>query len=461
MKDLTEGSIARQLLVTATPIAAGIVFQTLYFLVDLYFVAQLGDATLAGVSSAGTLTLAVVGLTQILGAGTVTLVAHAAGRKDPSQINLVFSQSIMLAGLCMLVTICAGYALTDTYVRSLAADPAAAAAGVAYLHGYIPGLAIQFPLISLGAALRGLGVVKPTMATQMLSVVLNIVFAPVLIAGWGTGHPLGAAGAGLATTLSLFFILPLCGYFVRVEKLVVPDARLWRPNPGVIGRLLSIGVPAGGEFLLSFAILAVTYWTLRGFGPAAQAGFGIGARIVQVLSLPVLALSMATSPVAGQNFGAGRPGRVRETFRTSLALSCLIMLAAMLLCQWQPQLLVGVFTQDGGAVAVGTQYLRIVSWNFVATAAILTCSGLFQGLGNTWPTLLSSGVRLLTFLPPALWLRAQPHFELAQLWYLSVGAVALQAAASLTLLHGQLRRRLAALKEATAAQPAALQKGTI
>jgi len=196
MKDLTQGSVTRQLVAMAVPIAIGMLFQTLYFLVDLYFVSRLGDAAIAGVSSAGTVTFVILALTQMLGIGTVALVSQAVGRKDQAEANLVFNQSVLLSGLCGVFTLVAGFLVGGVYARWLAADPAAAAAGTAYLYWYTPGLALQFALVALGSALRGTGIAKPTMVVQMLTVVLNTVLAPVLISGWGTHHPLGTAGAG-------------------------------------------------------------------------------------------------------------------------------------------------------------------------------------------------------------------------------------------------------------------------
>src|SRR5258708_21023775 len=100
MKDLTHGPITRLLVAMAVPIAIGMLFQTLYFIVDLYFVARLGDAAIAGVSSAGTAGFVIIALTQMLGVRTVALVSHAAGRSDPAEANLVFNQSRVLSAHC-------------------------------------------------------------------------------------------------------------------------------------------------------------------------------------------------------------------------------------------------------------------------------------------------------------------------------------------------------------------------
>ncbi len=122
-----------------------------------------------------------------------------------------------------------------------------------------------------------------------------------------------------------------------------------------------------------------------------------------------------------------------------------VMLALTLVCQWRPEWFVLGFTSEPAVVEVGAQFLRFISWNFVASGLIFTCSGMFQALGNTWPSLVSTGTRLLTFALPALWLSHQPGFRIEQVWYLSVATVAFQAALSFLLLRSQLRRRLAGL----------------
>ena len=106
-------------------------------------------------------------------------------------------------------------------------------------------------------------------------------------------------------------------YFVRLEKYVHFRAGLWRPRFAVWGRMLNIGLPAGGEFALMFVYMSVIYWIIRDFGAAAQAGFGVGTRLMQAIFLPAMAIAFATGPIAGQNFGAQQFARVRETFRAA------------------------------------------------------------------------------------------------------------------------------------------------
>src|SRR5690349_23307195 len=138
MHDLTKGPITRHLIAMAMPIAIGMLFQTLYFLVDLYFVARIGDAAIAGVGAAGNLTFVVMALTQVLGVGTVTLIAQAVGRKDHADANLVFNQSLAIAAVCAALTLALGYVGIAPYMQTLGADATTRAAGIDYLTWYLP-----------------------------------------------------------------------------------------------------------------------------------------------------------------------------------------------------------------------------------------------------------------------------------------------------------------------------------
>jgi putative MATE family efflux protein len=443
LKDLTQGSIVRNILAMAAPMAAGMIFQTLYFLVDLYFVAGLGDAAVAGVGAAGTLMFVIMALTQVLGVGAVALIAQAVGRRDRADANLVFNQSVLFAVACAVATLIGGYALAGAYVASIAADAATQAEGVTYLYWFLPGLALGFAQVVMGSALRGTGIVKPTMLIQALTVLLNTVLAPILIAGWGTGLAMGVAGAGLASSISIVVgIVLLAWYFVRLEKYVGFDPHLWRPQLKVWKRMLDVGLPAGGEFALMFVYMAVIYWVISDFGAAAQAGFGIGSRIMQSIFMPAMAIAFAAGPIAGQNFGANQGTRVRETFAKAVMLNTVVMVAVTVFLQWRPEVLVAFFTPEAEAQAVGATFLRVISWTFIAQGVVFTCSGVFQGLGNTIPAMLSSGIRLAFFVPLAVWLSAQPAFHLDEVWWLSVATVWLQGAVSYLLLRQQFKRKL-------------------
>jgi len=444
MKDLTQGSVTKHVLSMSSFIAVSMVFQTAYYLVDLYFVSRLGKEAIAGVSVAGNLMMVVLALTQMLGVGTTVLISHAAGRKDQPRAQFVFNQSFIFSLMVGAVVVVLGFLLRPAYCRSLGADPQTAQAASDYLLFFIPALGAQFGLIAMASALRGTGIVRPTMIVQVLTVLVNMALAPVLIAGWGTGRPLGVTGAALATLIALIFaVLLIAAYFLKLETYVSFDRSQWRPDLETWRAMLNIGLPAGGEFALMGVYVVIIYAIIRNFGAAAQAGFGIAGRMMQSLFLPVLAISFAASPVAGQNFGARLGNRVRQTFFSAAALGAGVMFVLTLLCHLSPESVIRLFSADPPVVAFGSDYLRIISWNFVAMGLIFTSSAMFQAMGNSWPPLAVSCSRLIFFALPAALLSLRPGFAIREVWYLSVATVTLQALVNLTLLSREFRRKLA------------------
>ena len=454
MKDLTHGSIVRHILAMTPPIIAGMVSIMVCQLVDLYFVSDLGDAAVAGVSAAGTAGFLVNALIQMLGVGTVALMAHAVGRKDRHDANLIFNQAVALSLLFGLLTVVMTAALSRLYMGSVAADQATIEAGTSYLLWLMPALALEFVMQVTASALRATGIVRPAMLVRVVAVVINIALAPVLISGWVTGYALGVAGAGLASSIAVAIgVLMLLAYFRKVERYVAFDAAQWRPQPRHLKRILNVGLPAGGEFLMMFIFMGVVYYVLRDFGAAAQAGFGIGQRMLGLIQMPALAVALAAGPIAGQNVGAGDGARVRETFVKSALIVTGVMVGFLLLAQVKPEFLLAGFSNDQETMAVAYLFLRIISFNMVAQGLIFTCSSMFQGLGNTKPVLWSSATRVLTYSLPAIWLSTRPGFHMEYVWYLSLAATTLQAGLSLWLLRREFNKRLGVPKP-KAAEPA-------
>ncbi|WKE66324.1 MATE family efflux transporter [Gallaecimonas kandeliae] len=455
MRDLTQGSISGHVIKMAIPIMVGMLVQTLYLMVDLYFVSRLGSDALAGVNAAANAAMLVMALTQMLSVGTVALLSHAVGAKQTEQANLVFNQAMTIALALMLGTLVVGYAAVGHYMGTLAADQASRDAGILYLHWYLPGLALQFVIAAIAAALRGTGIVKPTMTVQLFTVLVNMVLTPIMTAGWLTGHPLGVKGAALSSTIAVVVgTLMLAWYFLRLEHLVKVQPSLMKPHWLTWRKLFNIGLPSGGEFIMLFLSAALAYWAIRGFGAEAQAALGIGGRVMQLFFLPALAMSFALPAIAGQNLGARQGQRIRESFKVTLVMELGLMLVMMLLCRWKPELLLPWFSQDAAVLDFASQYLAIASFTFLASGVIFTCSALFQGLGNTWPALLSSAAKLVVYAMGVFYLVGLGHFELAQLWYWMVAVNIAQALFSFYLVRREMGRKLGALAPVPEVEPA-------
>jgi putative MATE family efflux protein len=423
--------------------AVSMVVQTLYLLADLFWVGRLGKEAIAGVGVAGNLTMIVLALTQMLGVGTTALISQAAGRKDQAHAELVFNQSCMMSILIALALGIVGFLSMNAYANSLSADANTAVLAKAYLLWFLPALLLQFPLVSMGSALRATGIVQAPVIFQVISVVLNMVLAPFLIFGWLGFPKLGVTGAALATFISILVAdLLIIWYFEKKYHYLRFRFPLFRPQMKIWSAMLRIGVPAGAEFILLFFYIIIVYVIIRNFGPAAQAGFGVGARVMQALFLPVVALSFAVSPVVGQNFGGRRADRVRRSVYSGLGIAAAMMLVLALITWLVPGPMIRFFSNDQNVINFGSDYLRIVAFNFVAAGIVFTSSSMFQGLGNTVPPLLSSVSRLVLFALPALWLSRTPGFDIKLVWYLSVGSQLLQACLNLLLLRRELQRKL-------------------
>lgn len=446
--DLTEGSISRHLLGMAAFIGLGLLFQTLYFLIDLYFVGRIGPSALAGVGLAGVVFFLVMAASQMVAVGTMSLIARAIGAKDHAGAETVYRQAMLLSVVLAVVTLILGYAFGGMAMRALSADPLTAQQGTHYLHGFLPALALMFPTGTMGAALRSAGVVRPTMLIQSATVLLNAVLAPVLIAGWGMGPlggaPLGTFGAGLASAIAaLAGFVGAAILFGRVQSLISHPLRLVAPVGDVLRRIVGIGFPAGAEFLLMFISMSLTYGFIQHFGAEAQAGFGVGSRVMQAIFLPAMAIAFAVGPIAGQNFGAGQSARVVRTVRDAAVMSSVVMLGLTLACQWNARLFVGPFAGDAATAEIAATYLKIVSLNFLASGLVFTASGAFQALGDTRPALVGGVLRLAVYAGLMVFLVAQPWSRLEHFWWAAALAALLQAVVAMLFLRRQLRVKLA------------------
>jgi hypothetical protein len=265
----------------------------------------------------------------------------------------------------------------------------------------------------------------------------------VLIFGWGTGHPMGVAGAALASFVAIVLgVLALAVYVIRSESYLAFVARDCKPRLALWARMLKIGLPAGAEFGLMGVYLFIVYSVSRPFGAAAQgrlrhraaggagglpAGGGDGLR-GQPGGRPELrraaARARARDLQGGRADGRGPDG---DLHRPLPPLS---------------EAMIRVFSRDPQVLAVGGEYLRIISFNYVASGIVFVTGSMFQAMGNTIPSLLSSIVRITLLAIPVYLLARLPGFQLRWIWYLSVASVLMQMVSNLLLLRREFRRRL-------------------
>ena len=158
--------------------------------------------------------------------------------------------------------------------------------------------------------------------------------------------------------------------------------------------------------------------------------------------MPVVALGFSVAPVAGQNFGARQRGRVLDTYKHAAMIATGFMVIFTIVCHIVPVAMVRVFSKDPAVIEVGEEYLRIISLNYVASGLIFVNSSMFQAMGNTIPSLMTSSVRIILVAIPALLLARLAGFDLTWVWWLSVVSVFVQLGLSSYLLRREVSRRL-------------------
>ena len=443
MQDLTSGSLINHLLKTTSFMLVSMIFQTLYILVDLFWVGRLGTDAIAAVGLAGNLSFIVIALTQVLGVGATTLISHAAGRKDRDRALFLFHQSLVLSVVVALIFLAVTMATRHQYAAEQSASEGMRIATEQYLVWFLPAMAVQFAMVTMAAALRGTGNFKPGMLVQSGTVVINMVMAPFLIFGWGPFPQLGVSGAAVATFISIVIgVMWIAVYFIDAKAYLCFQLGHWTPRVRVWWEMLKIGLPAGAEFALMGVYMAVIYAITKPFGAAAQGGFTIGVRIVQSVFLPVVALGFAVAPVAGQNFAARKGDRVRAAFKSAVLMAAGLMLITATTVYLAAPSLMRIFTKDPDVTQVGVEYLQIVVITFVFSGITFVTSSMFQALGNTIPSLATSALRLLVSIIPAIALSRVSGFHLTWIWYLGIFSVVLQTIANLLLLQRELRVKL-------------------
>ena len=191
MEDLTKGPISSHLFKTASFMLVTMIFQTLYFLVDLYWVGRLGKEAVAGVGVAGNLSFIVLAISQMLGVGTTTLVSHAAGQRNHERALLVFNQSQVLSTLVGGLFFVVAMIFRTPYAGALSADETTAALAADYLLFFLPAMGLQFALVAMASALRGSGNTLTPAIALVVAAIVQVPLSGALTLGWGPFPQLG------------------------------------------------------------------------------------------------------------------------------------------------------------------------------------------------------------------------------------------------------------------------------
>lgn len=405
-RDFTEGHVGQAVVLLAIPMVIEMGMESLFAVVDVFFVSRLGADSVAMVGLTESLLTIVYTVAMGLGIGATAIVARRIGEKDEDGAARAAAQAIGL-GLAVSLAIGAfGWVYAADLVTLMGATPGMLDSSVGYARVMLAGNATVTLLFLTNAIFRGAGDAAIAMRMLMVSNGINIVLDPCLIFGWGPFPEMGVTGAAVATNIGRgtavvvqLWVLLSGRSRVRIARrhLAVAPAVMW-----TVCRLSGVGFL---QILIDTSSWIGLVRVISTFGSDALAGYTIGIRTVLFAILPAWGLSNAAATMVGQALGAGKPERAEEAVWTAGRYNAVFLgLLGAGFFVWAAEI-VSVFTAEPAVAAHAEDCLQIVSTGFLLFAYGLVLTQAFNGAGDTWtPTWINLGCFWVWQIPLAWWL---------------------------------------------------------
>jgi putative MATE family efflux protein len=412
-QDYTTGNLNRAILLLAVPMVLEMVLESLFGVVDVFWVGRLGANAVATVGLTESMLSLVFSVGMGLSLSTTAMVARRIGEKDPEGAAVAGVQAIALGLFVSLVIGVPCFFFAPNLLRLMGASPEIVATGSGYTRICLGGSFAVLLLFLNNAIFRGAGDAAIAMRLLWVSNIINLILDPCLIFGWGPFPRLGVTGAALATlTGRSIGVLYQCYRLMRGTERIHILKRQVRLRLDVLLRLIRVSLTG----ILQFAI-AHTSWIglvriVSIFGAAALAGYTIAIRIVIFVILPSWGLSNAAATLVGQNLGAGHPERAEKAVWRTGFYNVIFLGAVGLVFIFFPEPIVRLFTHDPAVVPLGAACLRIVSYGNLGYAYFMVMMQAFNGAGDTiTPTIVNFFGFWLFEIPLAYWLAIPLHMH--------------------------------------------------
>lgn len=404
--DYTAGSIGRAILLLAVPMVVEMCMESVFAVVDVFFVGRLGPTAVAAVGLVESLMIVVYTLAFGLSIGASAIVARRIGEHDPEAAARAAVQVLLLGtGIAAALSV-AGAAWARELLVLMGADADVLRDGTRFAQVTLAGSATAFLLFLVNAVFRGAGDAAVAMRVLILANGINCVLDPLLIFGLGPIPAFGLTGAAIATTIGrgigLLWALRLLGRgsgHLRVQRVhlrLQPDT-MWR-----IARLSGWGTV---QVAISSASWIGLVRVTSLFGSTAMAGYTIAIRIILFVLMPAYGIAAAASTLVGQSLGAGLPARAEQAVWTAARVNVLALAAAAVTFWLGAPWLVAPFTTDAGTRDVAVYALRVIGLGFPLYALGMVLEQAFNGAGDTrTPSWLNLGAFWAVQIPLAWWL---------------------------------------------------------
>jgi putative MATE family efflux protein len=402
-QDYTEGSLGRAVFLLSVPMILEMVMESVFGILDVFFVGRLGPDAVAAVGLTESLLTVVFALAMGLSMSTTALVARRIGEKQSEEAARTAVQAIAVGTIVSLPMAIVGVLWPRELLGLMGAPASVIDAGWTYTAWVLGGNASILLLFLINAVFRGAGDATVAMRSLWIANGVNIVLDPCLIFGLGPFPEMGITGAAIGTVVGRTVgVLYQFTALARAPGRVQVCRRHLLFEPEVAWKLVRVSVGGVLQFLIATASWLALVRILTPFGAAPLAGYTIALRIIIVAILPSWGMTNAVATLVGQNLGAGKPDRAeRSVWITGLYNMLFLIGVAVVFIVW-PEPLIRVFTSDPAVLAFGATCLRVVSYGYAFYAWGMVMVQAFNGAGDTTtPTWINLGCYWLFQIPLA------------------------------------------------------------
>jgi len=436
-QDFTEGSIGRAIALLAVPMVLEMCMESLFGIVDVFWVAHLGADAITTVGLTETCMTVLYCIALGLGMGATALVARRTGERDEQAAGVVAVQAILIGLVIAALTASLGYVFGPDLLRLMGASEDVVRIGSGYTRMMFAGSATIFLLFLINAVFRGAGDAATAMRALWIANIVNILVNPCLIFGVGPFPRMGVTGSALGTTIGrgigvVFQLWMLTSGRGRLA-VAAPQIRL---DLAVMLRLIRLSVSAMFQYLVQMASWIGIVRIMASFGSAAVAANTLAIRVIIFALLPSWGMSNAAATLVGQNLGAGKPERAeRSVWRTGFY-NMLFLGGVGLIFIVFAERIISLFTTDPAVAPLAVQGLRILSYGYLSYAWGMVVTASFNGAGDTLtPTLLNLFCFWMCQIPIAWTLAFHTHLGPRGIFFAVITGDTLLALTSIILFR--------------------------
>jgi putative MATE family efflux protein len=382
--DYTQGSIGRAILLLSIPMMLEMVMESVFAVVDVYFVSSLGASAIATVGLTESILTLMYAVAMGLAMATTAMVARRIGEKNKEQAAEVAVQAIFVGLIISIPFSVAGIFFSKNILVLMGADAWSITEGYRYMAWLLGGNVVIILLFMINAIFRGAGDAAIAMRVLWLANGINIILDPILIFGWGPFPELGLQGAAIATTIGRGIgVLTQLIVLFRGGKHIKVLASQIRFRARVMLRLVKTSMGGIGQLLIATSSWIFLVRIVSEFGSEALAGYTIAIRIFMFTLLPSWGVANAAATLVGQNLGADHPERAEKSVWITAMINMIFLGLVSIAYIIFDQELIRIFTSETAVVTAGALCLRIMSYGYVIYGIGMVMIQSFNGAGDT------------------------------------------------------------------------------